>query len=119
MLKTLSAVASLPGAKAFFAFTAFVVFTAGPAYARSHVHPVAAGYEVDFQDLDLETSAGRVELMDRLVAASRPLCEEGDPTLNERDECVRRSVDAALATAPQRVQQAMRRTPNVIELARR
>lgn len=119
MSKTFSTFGALPGAKALFALAAFVaLITAGPVHARSHVHPVFETYEVDFQDLDLETSAGRAELMNRLVAASRPSCEEDDPTKHERDQCVLRSVNAALASAPQRVRQAMQGTP-VIELARR
>jgi UrcA family protein len=119
MFKTPSAFASFPGLKALFALAAFVtLFAAGPAYARSHVHPADNGYEVDFQDLDLETFAGRNELMSRLITASLPLCEEDNPTKGERDRCVLRSVRAALATAPQSVQQAMRET-SMIELARR
>lgn len=119
MLNALSVLTSFPGARTLLGFTACVaLFTAEPAYARSHVHPVAGAYEVDFHDLDLQTDAGRAELMHRLVAASRPLCDEDTHTIAERDRCVLRSVSDALATTPKRVQQAMRGTP-VTELAQR
>ena len=68
------------------------------------IREVSLSYRVNAADLDLASSAGKAELEKRVKAAASAACKEldrlafGNPTSPDDATCVKKAVDAAMAT---------------------
>ena len=76
----------------------------GVSSVGADVREVSLSYRVNVADLDLASSAGKTELEKRVKATASAACKElkrlsfGDPTSPDDATCVKKAVDAAMAT---------------------
>ena len=82
--------------------TAILAAAAPAAAGGGHTWPVGHGsFQVRFDDLDLQTPAGRAEALRRVEAAATRVCQKAG-VVRARDACRQQTVEAAgrSATGP-------------------